>query len=213
MKWLIASALLFNSAAALLPGGVYENLNPINEKLRPPTAYIVAEESGGSLFGGAVCGLVAAMAAGYVASASRPANPDSSWWSMLRVGYPAALLGLPLGAATGVYVVGALERQGGAWWASTLGAYAGTAVAVGLAYLGCRSEQAGHRFLSIPLYILAGAAPLSGAVVGYNISTPCLSSRCYEQRFGFSIPGAVLGARAADPPQAGVRMQLLSLQI
>ncbi len=214
MRWLVAPALLFSTAAAFPPGVVYGNLNPISERLRPPTPLIVAEETGGSLLGGAIGGLAATMAAGYVASAFRSGDPGStSWRSMLCSGYPGALFGLPLGAATGTYAVGALEKQGGAWWASILGAYVGAAAGVGLAYTASRSEETGRQYVSIPLYVLAGIVPLSGAVIGYNISKPCLSSRCYEQRFGLLRPGAGPDARAGGPPQPGVWMHLVSVQI
>ena len=194
------------SGGSLVCRGVCGDLNPINRELLTPTALIAAEGSAGALLGGAFGGFAAAMATGCIAAALRSESHDSAdWWSTPQAGYLGALLPEPM--------LRMFERQGGARWALTLGAYAGTAAGVGLAYIAFRSYEAGCRYTSILLYILARVAPLSGAVIGYNISTPCFSSRCHEQRFVLQMPGVVSILHAVAPPRSGVRIHLVSVQI
>ena len=204
--------LLAGMAAGLLADGMYGDLNPAGDELRPPTPLVVIEEGGGALLGGAVGGFAMALAGGYMGSRlnSGPTD-DINWTPLLYAGYSAALIGFPLGSATGSYLMGSLEKQGGAWWASMLGAYAGTAAGIGLAYLGYRSGEAGRDYIAVPLYVLAGVAPLSGAVAGYNVSTPCLRSRCYEERFAATGLDLELAQTEREGPR--VRVQLLSLRI
>jgi hypothetical protein len=195
-------------------GNLYGDLNPTGDELRLPTPLVVVEECGGALLGGAVGAFAAALAGGYVGSSINTSRAsDINWTPLIYAGYTGALVGLPLGAATGSYVVGALERQAAAWRVSGLGAYAGTAVGLGFAYLAHRSDEANLPYVSVPLYVLAAAAPVSGAVLGYNVSTPCLASRCYEERFvgrGSEFEPAVQSSETVSPT---VRVQLLTLRI
>ncbi|UCG42005.1 MAG: hypothetical protein JSU73_08950 [candidate division WOR-3 bacterium] len=71
-----------------------------------------------------------------------------------------------------------LEKQGCAWWASTLSAYARTAAGAQLACIAFRSEETSCRYTPILPHMLAGVAPMFAAVIVYNISASCLSPRC-----------------------------------
>lgn len=159
----------------------------------------------------ALGGFAAVMASGYVVSAFRSESCDTTdWWRAPHAGYARVLLGLPPGAATGARVVVTSEKQGCAWWAPTLGAYAGTAAGAGLAYIAFRSDEASCRYAPILLVILAGAGPVSGAVIGCKASIPCFIPRRYEHRSGLQIPRVVSILRAVDPPQSGAETRLVS---
>ena len=130
------------------------------------TILTVAAEGGGAFLGGAITGIGVAALTAYLIDHKDGEPPEPSGIGLAIISFAGGyVIGVPIGTAAGATIVGNSLNQGGSFRNSFIGSFAGSLIGLGGAYLASQPEG----FSTVLGYGIAFTAPLSGAVIGYNI--------------------------------------------
>jgi hypothetical protein len=170
---------------------------------RPPGWGPIAAEAGGGLVGGAIVG-AGGLGAGLGLSLALFGPMEPLEPGLLVTGACAAA-GVSLGTTIGTCVVGRACDQNGRWVPTFLGALAGTIVGVPAFLLGERAFK--------PLLLVGPLLPVTGAVLGYNLSA---RRGIPPSRSGVRLQPPCLALTGVELPdhsvEYGVKVQLAGLR-
>jgi len=164
-----------------------------------PGLGVVAGEVGGALFAGGVLGL----GLGYAANRAAGGSSDLLKGPIVPIlaGFGGAVLGDAAGSALGTWLVGSIAQQDHAGSGAVIGAAIGLPVGLVLAAVAGAMESNGKP--GTLLLIPAVAAPMVGAVIGYNRAPPCGCTGESVHRFGSRMLPPSIGL-AREPGVATV---------
>jgi hypothetical protein len=152
-----------DTSPAPLTRAASEPLEPAHEMRAPIGCRISGETLGGALVGSS--GLALGFLGGFLLADSVSCGFDDCNQGR-RITLGVGAVGLGLGAASGVYLAGALMNARGRYLPTLLGGLAGAGVPLAV------SGITGADVESAPILISFLALPVAGAILGYELSNP-----------------------------------------